>query len=397
MTGFRSYSESKHFQFRCFLLTIILFTARETEPFPNGIGNFPSEMEHESFADEVDRSDDLFVPELYMTILNSEVQTPPFTHHLDLEIRSFDPADGFLEIYSGNRMLKRILDPPPSDVFSVYISSHSCPQGAGVCSDSYTAKLFSFKSQEPLVTSTVEYQIKASERPKDPPALAPGSTEPRPHSSQRQALPAETARSAWPLPCEHVVPFPGFPFASAFARRPIIFHAYPPHGIPREERTGKTRLTPRPCRPRLDALRPGRRAQVRPAVSLAGGALLPRGRRRRHLQLRALPGPLRRRRPASAQAAAPDLPAPVHGEHRRPVRRRLPGGHGRRRHVSALLARSPPLRAGQPVPLRPRALAAARRACHVRHLALRAGAGPVPAAANAAHAGARRAARGEAV
>jgi hypothetical protein len=187
--------------------------------------NYATETENSAIS-PFDEDRELFPPELSLTLLNGGDKSPPLTHHIDIEVRSFDPADGYLEIYSGSKMLKRILDPPPSEVFSVYVSSYSCFRPSELCRDHYTVKLFSFKSKDPLVTAHVEYEIQGSEFYA---GTLDSSGEAKP-KLRRDILQPEVARSVWPLPCDSVVPFPGFPFPSAFVERPIIFHAYPPHG-----------------------------------------------------------------------------------------------------------------------------------------------------------------------
>jgi hypothetical protein len=69
---------------------------------------------------------DEFPPRVLARLLEDEALTPPCTHHVDIELQSFDPADGYLELWAGATLLRRVLDPPPVEIYSVYNGAFSC-------------------------------------------------------------------------------------------------------------------------------------------------------------------------------------------------------------------------------------------------------------------------------
>ena len=69
---------------------------------------------------------DEFPPRILARLLEDEALTPPCTHHVDIELQSFDPADGYLELWAGATLLRRVLDPPPVEIYSVYNGAFSC-------------------------------------------------------------------------------------------------------------------------------------------------------------------------------------------------------------------------------------------------------------------------------
>jgi hypothetical protein len=106
-----------------------------------------------------DEGREWYPPKVIMSLVEEEPMAPPCTHHVDIELQSFDPADGYLELHAGSRMLRRVLDPPPADVYTVYNSVYSCQPPAPRCGGSYTAKLFRFSSPEPVAVSTIEWSL----------------------------------------------------------------------------------------------------------------------------------------------------------------------------------------------------------------------------------------------
>ena len=43
--------------------------------------------------------EDFFPPQVILQLLGpEEPQMPPLTHYLDIELRSFDPAEGYMEV-----------------------------------------------------------------------------------------------------------------------------------------------------------------------------------------------------------------------------------------------------------------------------------------------------------
>ena len=106
-----------------------------------------------------DEGREWYSPKVIMSMVEEEPMAPPCTHHVDIELQSFDPADGYLELHAGSRMLRRVLDPPPAEIYTVYNSVYSCQPPAPRCGGSYTAKLFRFSSPEPVAVSTIEWSL----------------------------------------------------------------------------------------------------------------------------------------------------------------------------------------------------------------------------------------------
>jgi len=139
---------------------------------------------------------DVYPPKVVLSLWEEEPLTPPCTHHIDVEIQSFDPAEGYLELWVGGRVLRRVLDPPPAEVYPVYNSVYSCQPPTPSCPGSYTAKLFLFSSPEPVAESTIAWR------------LLPGASVPvevaaeatlKGAASDVVALPPDAARNMWPV------------------------------------------------------------------------------------------------------------------------------------------------------------------------------------------------------
>lgn len=142
--------------------------------------------------------DEIYPPKIVLSLWEEAPLTPPCTHHVDIEIQSFDPAEGYLELWVGGRMLRRVLDPPPVEVYPVFNSMHSCQPPMPSCPGSYTAKLFLFSSPAPVAEGTITWRLlPAASVLVDAVPEAPvkdGSSD-----DDLATMPPETARSIWPV------------------------------------------------------------------------------------------------------------------------------------------------------------------------------------------------------
>ena len=176
-----------------------------------------------------DDGEDYYPPKVVISLVGEEPLTPPCTHHVDIELQSFDPADGYLELWVGGHVLRRVLDPPPAEIYPIYNSVYSCQPPMPSCHGSYTAKLFLFSSVTPVAESTVSWHLLPGATV---PAAPVAPTTPMEGSGKRPApvMSPELAREMWPLNCT-MVQFPGFPASDAYLSRPLIVLAFPPHDL----------------------------------------------------------------------------------------------------------------------------------------------------------------------
>ena len=183
----------------------------------------------ESGSADSDAEEDFYPPKVLIHLWEDAPLTPPCTHHVDIEVQSFDPAEGYLELWVGGKVLRRILDPPPAEVYPVYNSVFSCQPPMPSCAGTYTAKLFRFSSSEPVAQSTIAWNL----LPGALVAVEPAATENaiKGGALRENMLPPDIAREMWPLECGNMVQFPGFPPPDAYLKRPLIVLAYPPHDL----------------------------------------------------------------------------------------------------------------------------------------------------------------------
>ena len=86
----------------------------------------PCAVRAEAAGEEGEEGEEWYPPRVLISLVEEEPMEPPCTHHVDIELQSFDPADGYLELHAGGRLLRRVLDPPPAEIYAVFNSAYSC-------------------------------------------------------------------------------------------------------------------------------------------------------------------------------------------------------------------------------------------------------------------------------
>ena len=244
--------------------------------------------QHSPGVDDIDEA--LPAPSIFMEIVGvgHDPKRKIFEKHtVSYELSAFDPAAGYLELMTNGQIVHRIMDPNYGTVEVLHsISRCTWRDFGGQCKSrgEYTMKLYDFaKPNDPIAVAAIPYEIQELEgreddageeeqeqeqgeqgeqgeqedrdatleaeddragerygRPGDERHLQQQQQEreeeydeehaPSKGEGKAEIDPSE-AQNMWPLPCERVMPFPGFPSPSAYLTRPRIVLAYPPHDL----------------------------------------------------------------------------------------------------------------------------------------------------------------------